>query len=70
MAEDLPGMPVTFLFPGGQMLTLRHIGPLIRKQKKANAVLGLLAPLLVHVCVVYAIASVSMSIHARVEARG
>lgn len=52
------------------MLTLRHIGPLIRKQKKANAGLGLLAPLLVHMCVVYAIASVSMSVHARVEARG
>lgn len=70
MAEDLPDMPVTFLFPGGQLLTLRHIGPLIRKQKKANAGLGLLAPLLVHVCVVYAIASRSVFVHTCVEARG
>lgn len=42
----------------------------IRKRKKVNAGLGLLAPLLVHMCVVYAIASVSVFVHARVQARG
>lgn len=42
----------------------------IRKREKVNAGLSLLAPLLVHMCVVYAIASVSMFVHARVQARG